>query len=180
MMKTSIVFDLEATCEDRAISNQFDNETIEIGAVKVQNGVIVDEFQAFIRPVRTSTLTNFCKELTSIKQEDVDTADGFKTVMESFEAWAEQDGGEVEYLSWGFYDRKQLEKDAKHHGIEVLATKNHRSLKHEHQTIKGLKRPVGVQKALTLEKLTFEGTHHRGIDDARNIARIFIKAFLSK
>ncbi len=27
--------------------------------------------------------------------------------------------------------------------------------------------------ALKMEKLTLDGTHHRGIDDARNIAKIF-------
>ena len=31
--------------------------------------------------------------------------------------------------------------------------------------------------ALEKEKIQLEGTHHRGIDDARNIAKIFIKYF---
>ena len=37
----------------------------------------------------------------------------------------------------------------------------------------GLNREVGVQKALEFIDLKFEGTHHRGDDDAFNIAKIF-------
>ncbi len=31
--------------------------------------------------------------------------------------------------------------------------------------------------ALKRENITLEGTHHRGIDDAKNIAKIFLKNF---
>lgn len=173
-MKTQIVFDLEATCEDKSITQYFDNETIEIGAVKIVNGKVVDEFQTFIKPVRSHTLTVFCKELTKITQEQVDNGQRFKDAILSFRAWAGQD---AEYLSWGFYDRKQLEKDLRHHNMPIRWLEGHRSIKHEHQDLKRLKRGVGVIRALRMEGLEFEGTHHRGIDDAKNIARIFLKVF---
>lgn len=168
-----IVFDLEATCEDRKIVSSFDNETIEIGAVKVIDGLVVDEFSAFIKPKYTQ-ITPFCTELTSITKSDVENANGFEEVIEEFKKWC--DG--LTLLSWGFYDRKQLEKDCNRYGIEDINwLENHRSIKHEYGDIKGLRRPVGVQKALMTEGMSFEGTHHRGIDDAKNIARIYLKAF---
>jgi 3'-5' exoribonuclease 1 len=34
-----------------------------------------------------------------------------------------------------------------------------------------------MKNALELEGLKLDGTHHRGIDDARNIAKVFIKYF---
>jgi len=34
------------------------------------------------------------------------------------------------------------------------------------------KRRSGLQAALAFHDLAFEGQHHRGIDDARNIARL--------
>ncbi|MEK3793401.1 hypothetical protein MKX42_16845 [Paenibacillus sp. FSL R7-0204] len=34
-----------------------------------------------------------------------------------------------------------------------------------------------MERALTMLKLPLEGTHHRGIDDAKNIAKIFGKIF---
>lgn len=172
-MKTKIIFDLEATCEDREINPNFDNETIEIGAVKVVDGVVVDEFQSFVKPKSSEPLTAFCKELTKISQADVDQAVGFPEAIEAFQAWA----GEAEFLSWGFYDRKQLEKDSARYQLPVAWLNSHRSLKHEHQTKKNLKRAVGVKKALKLEGFEFEGTHHRGIDDAKNIARIYQAVF---
>lgn len=173
-MKTQIIFDLEATCEDKSINPNFDNETIEIGAVKVVNHEIVDEFQIFIKPVRSQRLTTFCKELTHITQEQVDDGYTFRSAMTDFRKWA---GNDAEFLSWGFYDRKQLERDSRYHRINADWLQNHRSIKHEHQAIKGLDRGVGVVKALRMEGLSFEGTHHRGIDDAKNIARIFLKVF---
>lgn len=173
-MKTQIIFDLESTCEDKAIVSNFDNETIEIGAVKIVDGKVVDEFQTFIKPVRSKKLTDFCKELTNITQEQVDNGQSFRDAISDFRAWA---GENAEFLSWGFYDRKQLEKDLRYHKVNTDWLKSHRSVKHEYQAIKGLNRGVGVTKALRMEGMEFEGTHHRGIDDARNIARLFLKVF---
>jgi inhibitor of KinA sporulation pathway (predicted exonuclease) len=36
-----------------------------------------------------------------------------------------------------------------------------------------------MKGALEREGISMEGTHHRGIDDARNIAKIFVKDFES-
>jgi 3'-5' exoribonuclease 1 len=36
-------------------------------------------------------------------------------------------------------------------------------------------RSLGMKAALAREELTLEGTHHRGIDDAKNIVNIFLK-----
>lgn len=176
-MKATIIFDLEATCEDRNITPRFDNEIIEIGAVKVIDGAVVDEFQTFVRPQRTSVLTTFCKELTSISQGDVDVAPTFPEALNAFRQWASKDVSEYVLASWGFYDRKQIEKDARHHGVSWSELRTHRSLKHEYQDIRRLKRPIGMKGALQKEGIPLDGTHHRGIDDARNIAKIYIAAF---
>lgn len=172
-MQTKVIFDLEATCEDRNIDPNFDNETIEIGAVKVKGKEIIGEFQVFVKPKSTKPLTAFCKDLTKIKQADVDNAPTFDEAIGMFKEWA----GDSELLSWGFYDKKQFEKDSKRYLLPTEWLKNHRSIKHEHQEKKELKRAVGLQKALSLEGMKFEGTHHRGIDDARNIARIYCSVF---
>lgn len=34
-----------------------------------------------------------------------------------------------------------------------------------------------MERALKMLNLPLEGTHHRGIDDAKNISRIFVKIF---
>lgn len=86
------VVDLEATCDDqalRAVPHE-EMETIEIGAVMVAGTTLVsvDEFQAFVRPVRHPQLSAFCTKLTTITQQQVDQAGLFPDVFGEFLAWA--------------------------------------------------------------------------------------------
>ncbi|MEL6538912.1 MAG: hypothetical protein AAFQ98_26080 [Bacteroidota bacterium] len=59
------------------------------------------------------------------------------------------------------------------HRLDKAWLRNHISLKHQYAKIKNLRRPMGMDGALKREGLSLEGTHHRGIDDARNITKIF-------
>jgi len=171
-----IIFDLEATCWDGWDKSQ--NETIEIGAVLVnENKEIVSEYSEFIKPLKYPILSEFCKNLTSIQQCDVDSAKYFSEVIEDFKNWITQNGNDYVLCSWGFYDRKQFESDCQVHDLDDNWVKRHISLKHQYGKFKKLKRAIGMKNALINEGIELEGTHHRGIDDARNISKIFIKYF---
>lgn len=165
-----IILDLEGSCDNKGV---FTNEIIEIGAVKLDNDLkLISEFQVFIKPIINPILTDFCKELTSIAQSDVDNAVGFKEGLDSFKEWI---GTDYFLCSWGFYDKNQFEKDCILHGLQTSWLKNHISIKHQHQSINKLRKGVGVTRALRMIGENFEGTHHRGIDDAKNITKIFKK-----
>ncbi|MDY8135144.1 3'-5' exonuclease [Aquimarina sp. 2201CG5-10] len=168
-----IILDLEATCwKDRSIQKQ--SEIIEIGALKINaEGKIVSEFCAFIKPKLNPVLSDFCIELTTITQNEIDKADSYESVIEAFKQWINLKNSYL-LCSWGFYDKKQFLKDCKLHSLDTDWLKNHISLKHQYADIKNLNKPIGMGGALKKEKLTLEGTHHRGIDDARNISKIFI------
>lgn len=170
-----IIFDLEATCwPDKSHTS----EIIEIGAVKInENKEIVDEFCHFIKPILNPVLSDFCTELTSIEQKCIDNAEGFPSVINEFKDWIGVSNNDYYLCSWGFYDRKQLIQDSKLHLIDFNWVHKHISIKHQHQKINGLKRPIGLGNAIDFEDMKFEGTAHRGIDDARNIAKIFIRYF---
>lgn len=171
-----VILDLEATCWEGW--NKSQNETIEIGAVLVsEEKIITSKFVQFIKPLKHPILSEFCKELTSIQQADVDNAPYFSEAISRFKEWFGY--GEKDYFlcSWGFYDKKQFESDCQIHGLESNWVQPHISLKHQYAKFKNLKRAIGMKRALEQEGLTLEGTHHRGIDDARNIAKIFIKYF---
>jgi len=169
-----IVFDLEATCWEGWDKSQ--NETIEIGAVKINEQLeTVSEYEQFVKPLKHPKLSEFCKELTSIRQEDVQSAPYFQEAIRLFREWIGKESFVL--CSWGFYDRIQLESDCEIHGIEESWISQHISLKHQHGKIRKLKRAVGMKAALNIEKLALDGTHHRGIDDARNIAKIFKKCY---
>ena len=170
-----IIVDLEATCEEN--NRSFFNEIIEIGAVKINDKLnIVDKFSMFVRPKLNPLLTEFCRTLTSITQSDVDQADTFDKVLSKFLEWI----GEDEYIicSWGFYDKTQFTRDCSLYGLDIGWIDRHISLKHQHgEKIVGKKRGVGMKWALEKAGIELVGTHHRGIDDARNIAQLFLKYF---
>lgn len=171
-----IILDLEATCwEDRNVQKQ--NEIIEIGAVKINKSKeIISEFNEFVKPKLNPVLSDFCKELTTIKQTEIDEADSYPEVIERFKEWINLNEPFV-LCSWGFYDKKQFSKDCDLHHLNKDWLANHISLKHQYATIKNLAKPIGMGGALKKENLKLEGTHHRGIDDARNIAKIFRSNF---
>lgn len=166
-----IVVDLEASCWDEPRPKD-DMEIIEIGAVRLDGELrVVDEFDSFVRPVAEPKLSSFCTALTSIIQADVDASDPFPVVFPRFLAWI---GTEPYRLaSWGFFDVRQFRLDCRRHGLafpEHFET-DHLNLKEEFAKWKGVRR-CGMAKALDHLGLPLEGTHHRGIDDARNIVRI--------
>lgn len=170
-----IIFDLEATCWEE--KNDKVKEIIEIGAVKLNERLeIIDTFSEFVRPTINPDLTEFCKTLTSIKQEDVDDAKTFDDAIEDFEKWILSFGEDIKLISWGYYDKKQILEDSRHKNysgkIINLLEKKHISLKHEFAKIRK-SRTCGMKKALDILNLPLKGSHHRGIDDAKNIAEIF-------
>ncbi|MDY0063740.1 MAG: PolC-type DNA polymerase III [Bacilli bacterium] len=74
---TYVVYDLETT----GLSSHF-NEIIEIAAVKVKNGIIVDDFSRYVKPKRP--ITPYITNLTSITNDDVRFADSIEIVMPTF------------------------------------------------------------------------------------------------
>ncbi len=194
-----IVLDLEATCGDGVETS----EIIEIGAVKINERMeIVSEFQSFVRPVIHPTITYFCEELTTIKQADVDSARTFPEVCVDFARWCGVSSTNREDLpfwlcSWGFYDKKMLLQDCAKWDLQTIWLSNHISIKHQHGEMlykeeevrlkslgmiptsrtKQLQRGIGMDKALKKLNIPLEGTHHRAISDAQNIAKIFIEIF---
>lgn len=166
-----IIIDLEATCWERGVSRA-QMETIEIGAVRLESssGPASGEFAAFVRPVASPVLSAFCTQLTSIRQEDVDGAAFFGAVLWDLLSWA---GEEPFWLClWGAYDLGQLRADCERHSMAMPeALERHINLKKHFGRLYGCG-PVGMAGALRMCGLPLEGTHHRGIDDARNIARL--------
>ena len=168
-----IVVDLEATCCDDDSFPKSEMEIIEIGAVKLDaNYEVIDEFERFVYPVINHNLTEFCKNLTTIRQEEVDTAFRFVRVFNDFQDWIGE--GRHWLCSWGYYDVNQFRKDCERFPTlefpEWFETrhKNIKQLFADKQQCK----PCGIPKALDMLGESFEGTLHRGIDDARNIARV--------
>ena len=144
-----IIVDLEATCW--AKKGHSPNEIIEIGAIcfndQKEN---LGEFDIFVKPKVHPILSDFCTELTSITQEMVDTADPFPIALTKFKDWITSFEDPYLLCSWGFYDKKQFEKDCLLHELPVDWLDAHISLKHQFAKFKKLRRPMGMKGALKI------------------------------
>ncbi len=165
-----LVVDLEATCDDMHALPREETEIIEIGAVLVDAVTLepLEEFQSFVRPVKHPRLTPFCINLTTITQADVVRAPTFRFVAPKLAAF----GQGALFCSWGGYDKNQLDRDARRAGIRSPLGPRHLNLKEMFARAAGESSQLGTNMALRRVGLTPTGTHHRGIDDARNIARL--------
>lgn len=172
-----LVIDFEATCCDRGTVPRREMEIIEFGVVMTDADFrVVDEFQSFVRPVRHPLLTPFCTQLTSIRQQDVDGAPTFPDCVAVFKAWLYQ-YRDFAFCSWGDYDRTQLQQDCDFHRVPNPVSAPHCNVKQLFSEHQSLKKKYGLAGAIEKAGLSFSGTHHRGIDDARNIARLLPFAF---
>ena len=170
----SVIVDLEATCCDQNSFARDEMEIIEVGAVRVSRvtGEVESEFEAFVKPVRNPNLTDFCTKLTTISQQDVDEAELFPVVNERFKLWLEEEP-DYDFCSWGGYDKNQFKRDCDYHKVSYPFTGSHRNLKEEFSASLRTKKRFGLGSAIRNLGFQFEGTSHRGIDDARNIARVY-------
>ncbi|MDH1107906.1 exonuclease domain-containing protein [Pseudomonas otitidis] len=169
-----LVIDLEATTDEGGWPME-EMEIIEIGATLVSTeGRELDHFQRFVRPQRRPCLTTFCRELTHITQANVDAAQPLPSVWTGFERWLDNHRARlVGWGSWGDYDRRQLEQEWRHNQLtSLLASLPHLNLKQHFAKARQLKRPVGLNAALQLAGLSFQGQQHRALEDARNTARL--------
>ncbi|MCU7649990.1 exonuclease domain-containing protein [Pseudomonas piscis] len=169
-----LVIDLEATTDEGGwpVSEM---EIIEIGATLVnREGREQDHFQRFVRPVRRPMLTPFCRELTHITQANIDGAAPLSEVWPLFERWLAQHRPRLEgWASWGDYDRKQLQQEWHNQQLQsLLADIPHMNLKQRFAKARRLERPLGLNTALQLAGMQFNGQQHRALEDARNTARL--------
>ncbi len=174
-----LVVDLECTCSDestpesqRVSSEQM--EIIEIGAViATLQGAVVDSFGHFVHASERPALTAFCSNLTGIQQTDVAAAASLDAVLGALDQWLEPNRSRlVGWGSWGAFDQRQLDRECSRKGLRnPLTSLPHTNLKAQFAKRRRI-RQVGMAKALEIVGLPLLGQHHRGLDDARNIAQL--------
>lgn len=170
-----IILDFEATCGQEGHSvvvRRGEMEIIEIGAIAVGEDLqSIAEFAHFVRPVRNPVLSDFCTELTSISQAEVDGAEGFKDVAQDLAIFAAEHGVSW-WGSWGKYDRNQLSQDVQFHRVVDPLPQPHGNLKDIFTARQSLRKRLGLGGAVEKVGMSFAGTAHRAIDDTRNILRV--------
>jgi len=172
-----IIFDLEATCWLGRPPKGY-NEIIEIGAVRINEyGEEIGKFESFVRPTVNPKLSGFCKSLTSISQDQVNTAQTFPTVYQKFLEWSGAFEEDYYIISWGNNDIKLLESDVGLHKLDNQWLSKYSNLKQQYNRIKGGVVKGTLKKIVIKEGYEFTGKAHRAIADAENTAKIFMKYF---
>lgn len=161
--------DLEATCWDSDMGDQ--PEVIEIGHCWLFNdGRIIREPRLFVRPTINPTLSDYCKNLTGITQEQVNTARPLNEVL----ATLSQKLGPQNHpcAAFGNYDLKQLIEESARKGFHYIHNPTYINVKAVHAFMTKARKGVGLKKAVQECGLVFDGVNHNGSDDAFMAAQV--------
>lgn len=172
-----LVVDLEATCWEEGPPPDQEPEIIEIGlcVLDVATGRRLDNPSILVRPER-STISAYCTSLTTLTQEEIQEGVSLRDACRLLER--EYDSREHLWASYGDYDRRMLRQQCQSHGVDYPFGRGHLNVKTLFAVAQNLPREVPLDRAMDLLGFPLEGTHHRGGDDAWNIARILAHLLL--
>lgn len=191
--KYMLCVDFEATCWEKADQAKWKvQEIIEFPAVLVdlKTGQICDEFREYLKPREFPTLSDFCVNLTNISQQTVNQGISIEECLTRFDAWIkkviltyqlqlpkmrENDQGNCVLATWTVWDSICLSKECSRKKIKKPSYFGQWCDVREIFMKRYLHKPVSFAMALKHVGLTFEGTQHSGLDDARNLARLVYK-----
>jgi len=136
-------------------------------------GTVLDTRSFIVRPERQPILSEFCIALTQITQAMVDNAPPLKEVIDQMNAWLEGTETVALWCSWGNYDLNHLTAQcALDNADSQLLNLPHLNLKKLWRRTTRQRKKTSLAHALAYHELAFDGQPHRGVDDARNIARL--------
>ncbi|TFF35978.1 3'-5' exonuclease [Mucilaginibacter psychrotolerans] len=167
-----LVVDIEATCWEGRNPPGQENDIIEVGVclLDVDTGEISANRGILVIPER-SQISKFCTQLTSITPGLIeDEGIYFDDACDILER--EYDAVNRVWASYGDYDRNQFQRQCSETRLAYPFGPSHINVKTMFAQKRRMKHSVGMASALEMLKLPLEGTHHRGVDDAKNIAKI--------
>jgi len=174
-----LVIDLEATCWREKPPRGQQSEIIEIGlcVLDVRSGERAIPKAILVKPQK-STLSDYCMQLTTLTPEML--ADGLSfseaclLLQETYHSQART------WASYGDYDRLQFMKQCQDWGVPYPFGRSHINVKNLFALQRDLAQEVDLQRGMDLIGLPFEGTLHRGVDDAWNIAAMLSRMLLDR
>ncbi len=172
LLDQMLIVDVEATCWDGPAPDDQESEIIEIGlcTIDVASGERLEKRSILVKPKR-SRVSPFCTQLTTLTQPMVDHGVSFVRACSILRQ--EYASKERVWASYGDYDRRVFERQCREFQVEYPFGVRHLNVKTLFALVHALPFEPGMAEALRIMKLPLEGTHHRGGDDAWNIAAIF-------
>lgn len=172
-----IIIDIESTCWQYISPGQL-SEIIEIGICPIYTKTreLLPEDSIIVKP--KLPISDYCTKLTSITQDDVDIGITFSEACLLLEN--KYKTRKYVWASYGNYDRSQFEIQCQRENVRYPFSDIHINVKALFALVYSLDRAVGMAEALKILEMPLEGRHHRGKDDAKNIAKIFQKLLFLK
>ncbi len=167
----ALVVDVESTCWEHGPPRGQISEIIEIGICVVDLVTLERRERCclLVKPAR-SDVGDFCTQLTGITPAMVagaaPLAEAVQVLRDAY--WS----SERLLASWGDYDRDQFRRNCHGYDLPYPFGPTHLNVKNLYSTAFGLPHELGLDDACARLGLTLEGVHHRGVDDAWNVARI--------
>lgn len=170
-----LVIDVESTCWQGEPPEGQTSEIIEIGVctLHVASAQPLGKRSILVKP-QTSTVSPFCEQLTTISQAMLDEQG--VTLVEAFRILKNEYASKSRiWYSWGDYDRRQFERECAAKQLSYPLGATHLNAKTLFALQHALPHEIGMAEALERCSMKLDGTHHRGHDDAWNIARLIGK-----
>ena len=166
-----LVVDLEATCWPGEPPVGQESDIIEIGlcTLDVATGERLERVSIVVRPER-SKVGAYCTALTTLTQDEVEQGISFAEACALLRT--KYGSRERLWASFGDYDRWMFESECENHGVEYPFGRGHINVKSLFAVVEGLDQELPLNEAMEWLGFPLEGHHHRGEDDAWNIARI--------
>ncbi len=169
-----LVVDIESTCWEGDIPPTEESEIIEIGicVLDLPSQKRIEKRSILVRP-EYSKVSPFCTKLTTLTQEQVDSGVTFREACRILRK--EYNSKKRTWASYGDYDRRKFERQCIDRKMGYPFGPTHINVKNLFALKYGFQREPGMAQALQEASLPLEGVHHRGGDDAWNIACLLQK-----
>jgi inhibitor of KinA sporulation pathway (predicted exonuclease) len=132
----------------------------------------VETRSLLVRP-QNSRVSEFCTRLTTLTPEQVARGVTLAQALETIQR--EYYPEDRVFASWGDYDRNQFLRNCEFYRIPYPFGPTHWNVKTFFSLAMQLERETGLDAACELLGIEFEGTQHRGVDDAANTALVLAR-----
>ncbi len=142
------------------------HQIIEIGAVKVKNGLIIDRYESL---VRCKEINEFITEITGISAEDTKDAPTLKEVLYDFKKFL---GSAIFVAHDVKFDYKFISQSLQKVGLEPILNRSVCSLALAERTIVSYRYALSyLSQSLNINP---NATHHRAMSDVMTTYELFI------
>jgi DNA polymerase III subunit epsilon len=144
------------------------HQIIEVGAIKIQNGKVIDKFESL---VRCNEISKHITDITGISAEDTLDAPALKQVMQNFRIFL----SDTIFVAHDVkFDFKFISAMMQRVGLPTLLNRHLCSIDLAERTIESYRYGLGYLNELL--GLHVEARHHRALSDAITTVKLFEKS----